>query len=192
MADAVAGFNPSAGMEFIGLLSYHLRTRFAEVIGRRGTKRRPELDALSLDVPIADDTDTTRADLLPDTAASEAFENAIDRETDRQDVAALLAEMPGILTELQRRALMLTAWDGLTFQAAAERMELTRQMVQQHRDIAARKISRTATARRIWTQRYAYRTQHVTLTGFRRTHTSEVERLILQLEEIEERSGFLP
>lgn len=89
LVDAVSGYDLKDGAEFTTYLHYHIRTRFAEVIGRRGIKKRPEYCAASLDEPLADDTDTSRLDMLTDPDATTAFERVEDSLFNEQLHSAL-------------------------------------------------------------------------------------------------------
>jgi len=178
--DAIATHDPERG-EFIPYFHFYVRSRFAEVAGRRGTKRRPEVYVSSLDEPIGGDADVVLVDTVADPAADFA-DGLIDREALRQDCAAVMVEV-GKLPDDQRRALLLTGKDGFTFSAAAEVMGVSPEDVRQHRDKARRTIRSTKIARQIYRERFPLR--RVGLAEFRHTHTSEVEKHLLWLERLE-------
>lgn len=177
--DAVAGYDPDSEAGFATYLHFHVRNHFAAVAGRRGTKVRPDVFATSLNAPLKDETDTTLADMLVDPnsdfVATRAKQDAL-----RQDCAAILAEIDK-LPEDQRRALMLTSWEGLTLKAAAETMGLTPAQVRQRKMTGMLRVRRSETGQRIRKERYPIR--RVGLGEFRHTFTSEVEKHILWLEE---------
>jgi len=178
--DAIASHDPERG-EFIPYFYFYVRSRFAEVSGRRGTKRRPEVYASSLNEPISCDAKTTHIDTLADPAADFA-DNLIERESLCQDYAAIMIEVDK-LPDNQRRALLLTGKDGFTFNAAAEVMGVSRESLRQTERKAARTIRRTKIARQIYRERFLLR--RVGLTEFKYTHTSEVEKHVLWLEQWE-------
>ena len=171
LVDAVAGYDPEAGAEFTTYLHYHVRKHFTEVSGHRGTKRRPEVDAVSLDEPLNVDGDVSRRDLLADSSA-EFADDIIEREATARDCAALMAEIEK-LPEERRNALMLTAWEGKTCQAAAEALGVTYGVLQQRKTEGIRQVRRTKAARQI--EADYIRIRHVTLSEFLTTGTREVE-----------------
>ena len=73
VCDTVVAHDPERG-SFNTLLRFYVRRRFAETAGRRGTKQRPELNAISLDAPITDETDATLVGTLADETATGAFD----------------------------------------------------------------------------------------------------------------------
>ena len=175
LVDAVEGFNPERGMTFPGYLSYHVRRRFAEVVGIRGTKRRPELYATSLDAPLTtEDEGFALGDTIADHDA--AFEDdVIDRTAISQDAAALMIEVNKLPHE-QQQALLLTSRDNLTVKEAAAVMDMTTAKVLHRKQTAARRVRQTKAGRVI---EQDYRLRHVTLTEFRHTWTSAVERSVI-------------
>jgi len=178
LVDAVAGYDSEVGA-FTTYLNFHIRRHFAKVSGRYGTKRRPELDAASLDIPFGEDNDTTRADLLADPAV-EFVDDVIEKDALHRDFAAVMLEINKLPEELCR-AFMLVYWHSYSPQKAAEVMGITPQKARRYRDRAVHKIRNSATGRRIREDRYPFR--HVTLTSFKNTRTSSVEWAILRMEE---------
>ena len=89
LVDAVNGYDPSAGMKFATYLNFHIRKHFAEVSGNRGSKRRPEVYASSLDEPLTDESDTSRLDTIADTESEGEFNNVVELIYNRQLRAAL-------------------------------------------------------------------------------------------------------
>lgn len=179
LVDAVSGYDPKPGAAFTSYLHFHIRNHFADVAGRRGAKRRPEVYAASLDEPLNDADGDTRADLIPNPAA-EFADGVTEREAIRQDCAALMGEIEK-LPDNQREAIMLTGWDGLTLDAAACVMGVTRERVRQTAATASRKVRNTPTGRRIYIERYPIR--RVGLATYKVTFTSEVEAYLLWNEQ---------
>lgn len=152
LVDAVKGYDPERGA-FITYLGFYIRNRFAEVAGRRGTKRRPEFEADSLDTPIGEDGDTSMGAMLADPNA-EFADDITEREALKQDCAALLTEIDE-LPKRQRQVLMLTVRDGLSLEAAAEVMGgISRQAANEIRNKAIEKIKFSPTGLRISADRY--------------------------------------
>ena len=109
-----------------------MRKHFADVIGTRGGKggkKRPEFQAVSLDEPLmGDDGDAvTRADLLEDAGAN--FEQGfIESEAVKQDFLKILEEIQK-LPDIQKRALMLTEFDRLTYKETGEMLGIDEKSV---------------------------------------------------------------
>lgn len=93
---------------------FYIRTEMLTVCGFRGTKRRPEWGAASLDAPIGED-DTTLLDML----ASEYVDlhQGIEFEELRRIVRDCVEELQD---ELQRKAIEYVDLDGMTYEKAAE------------------------------------------------------------------------
>ena len=170
VCDAVRDYDETQGMEFVGFLCFSIRRRFREVMGTRGTKVRPEVGAVSLDVPLDEADGATRLDMLADTG--DALDATVERLAASQDVSALLPVIDALPDE-QRRALLLTVWDGLTVIQAAQMMNATPERVQGYKGNALRTVRNSMAARRIRKERAPFR--HVTLAEFRHTGTSSVE-----------------
>ena len=174
MVDAVAGFDPSRGMSFVGYLAFHLRRRFAEVMGRNGAKKRPEVGAVSLSITLGDDEGYTLCDVLPDPDAERMFTELVERASDERDVMELLAD--ACLDDDERRTIDLQIFQGMSARHAAENMDATPERVSSLRDKALRKLRASKTARRLWRD---YDTRHVGINEFRQTHSSEQEKWLL-------------
>ena len=183
VVDAVAGYDPTAGMVFTSYLVYHLRRRFAEVSGRRGAKQQPEVSALSMETTINADGDLTIGDTLADPAAHWAYDDMIERESTRRDCAALLAELDNLGEDLQQ-AVKLHYCQGMTLQAAGTALGIGTKAARQRCSKAIRRLRHTSTARRLW---HDNETRHVSLSRFQTTHTSEQEAYMLRWEEWDER-----
>lgn len=177
--DAVQGYDPDKS-GFNTYLHYHVRVRFAEVSGRRGAKQRPELYAASLDVPLAEDNDTTRLESLEDPDAHYAYEDLIECLGNRQDYDLLMIEVDK-LPAAQREVIRLNVCEGRSSSDTAAVLGCSAEDVRRDKAKAIRAVQSTKTARRIRRERYSWR--RVSWTEFRSTHTSEQEAWILWLEE---------
>ena len=157
--------------------------RFRECTGLGGGGKKRLLEAYSttsLDEQVYGDSEVTRVELLADDKAR--FEDElIERISVMQDYEAMMSEIDS-LPEDMRNALLLTARDGLSGQEAAERIGKTPKKVAQLRHDAVNKVKYSKTGRVIGKN---YWTQHVGIKEFRRTHISEVEKAVLQMEEID-------
>lgn len=177
VCDALETYSPEFG-SFNTHLYYKVRTRFAEVIGTRGNKKRPEIDAVSLDEIIYENSETTRADMIEDPAANFA-DDLVDQICDAQDTTAIFLEIMK-LPDLQRKALLLTAWHGLTYSDAADQLGVSAQKVWMQRYKATAVIRKTKIGYKIHAQRYQ---RHVSLGEYQRTRISSVEWALMMAED---------
>lgn len=152
LVDAVQGYDPDKG-KFTVYLRYFVRLHFADVAGVRTSKQRPENHATSLDAPLAGDGDTTRKELLEDTTAHYVYDDFVDRESARQDCAGLMVEVDK-LSELMKQAVMLTVWEDMPFNAAADVMGVPADCVQQQRNKALRALMNTRAGRIVTRNHY--------------------------------------
>ena len=178
--DAVQSYDSAKG-QFTTHLGYYVRKHFADVIGTRGGKggkKRPEFQAVSLDEPLmGDDGDAvTRADLLEDAGAN--FEQGfIESEAVKQDFLKILEEIQK-LPDIQKRALMLTEFDRLTYKETGEMLGIDEKSVASEKKRALQTIRKSKAVKRIvLDNKNLY--SHVGLDLFLRTRISAVERAIL-------------
>lgn len=185
--DAVQGYD-STQASFTTYLHLHIRRRFAEVSGHRGTKHRPELCAVSLDVPLAEDETIMLADAIPDPDAERMFDCVTERIQNDQLHAALeecLSRLP------QTHADMLRAryYDERTLSSIAAERGIKVETVRQTVSKALRTMHRAPIRKRL---DGFYEARHVGLREFRSTHTSAPEAWLLRREELEQRRGERP
>ena len=126
---AVATYSPSKG-EFVKWLSYYLQTAFAETAGYRTEKMRkdPTKCAVSLDRPLADDSDTTMGEIVPDQLAAAAMENIEDNlwhEQLRKVLENVLNEVP----ELYRDIVKMRYFEGKTLNSISKEQNISREQV---------------------------------------------------------------
>lgn len=117
---AVSSFGPSAGRSFIGWLTLHLKTAFAQSGGYLTTKQAkdPLHRAGSLDVPAGKDEGAALGELIEDPASLLGFERAEERQYRAQLHAALAVAM-GQLPAHYRNVIQRRYYRGQTFSAIA-------------------------------------------------------------------------
>lgn len=98
---AVQAYKPEKGHQFTTYLSHTTGNRFRALLGLRGAKR-PLNEALSLNVPLDEESTTEWEDTLED---PEAWDRLLDKP-EGGEVSRLLAEILGNLTEAQREVLL--------------------------------------------------------------------------------------
>lgn len=79
---AIKGFNPSSGASFIHYLSFHLKNSFNTALGLRGTRKQndPLHNAISFDIPLNAEEDTTLKDLIIDPGSEEPLRSIEDTD----------------------------------------------------------------------------------------------------------------
>jgi RNA polymerase sigma factor (sigma-70 family) len=176
LVNAVKGFDTNAGASFLAYLRYHIRQQFAECAGRRGSKRRPELYAESLNAPLNDESEICRLDMMVDPEAHYAYEDIIEVVDDHQAYTAIVAEMEKLPQQL-RQAIDISICQGATLKDTAAVMGVSSERVRQCRESGLRRLRNSKAARIIELD-----FQHVTLASYKRNFTSAVEREVLQRE----------
>lgn len=79
---AIKGFNPSSGASFIHYLSFHLKNSFNTALGLRGAKKQndPLHNAISFDIPLNAEEDTTLKDLIIDPGGEDTLRSIEDTD----------------------------------------------------------------------------------------------------------------
>lgn len=92
---AAKAYDPAKGCKFLAFLKYPLKNAFNALLGFRG-KRDPLNNCGSLDEPVGEDGDETKADFLDDTTATQYFdsvEETIYNQELRQALDAAIATL---------------------------------------------------------------------------------------------------
>lgn len=137
LLDAVQAFQPEQEYKFTSYLNFPLKNRCNALLGKRGAPR-PLNECDSLEEITKDDKEDNPLSRFYkrtlDPNAQEAFEQAEDREYNRQ-LHEALAQAMDTLQEKHRDILQWRYYDGLTLQQCGERMqcspEYTRQLSKQ-------------------------------------------------------------
>ena len=131
LVSAVATYKPGEGA-FVKWLSFYLQTAFAEAAGYRTEKMKkdPARYAVSLDQPIADDSDTTMGEIVPDqiaTAAMESIEDNLWHEQLQKALEDVLNEIPEKYGDVVR----MRFFEGKTLDTISQEQNVTRERVRQ-------------------------------------------------------------
>lgn len=182
LVSAVATYSPAEG-KFVKWLSFYLKTAFAEAAGYRTGKMRknPEKCAVSLDRPIADDSDTTLGEVVPDqlsTAAMESIEYNLWHEQLRQALEDVLNEIP----EKYGNVVRMRFFEGKTFDSISREQNVTREWVRQLEHKGIKEMRRPKNMNRLKPFIEFDYFGGTGLTAFRRTGMSVQERYIVQRE----------
>lgn len=198
--EAAEYHNPEKGA-FLTALQYFVQHRIQKAIlqgrgryvvtedGRRVRVSAEPLDsAQSLDEPVPwdDDGEVTRADVTPDPAAAQAFEDA-ERNSYRQELRAVLDKALSLLPDRQRNVIAWRFYEGLTLQQAAALDGVTKERIRAIEDAALRALRQNQELRRFYGEDLLSRAYQGTGFGAWKSGGSVQERLVERLEEKERR-----
>ena len=198
--EAAEYHNPEKGA-FLTALQYFVQHRIRKAIlqgrgryvvtedGRRVRISAEPLDsAQSLDEPVPwdDAGEVTRADVTPDPAAAQAFEDA-ERNSYRQELRAVLDKALSLLPDRQRNVIAWRFYEGLTLQQAAALDGVTQERIRQMEDKALRALRQNQELRRFYGEDLLSRAYQGTGFGAWKSGGSVQERLVERQEEKERR-----
>ena len=198
--EAAEYHNPEKGA-FLTALQYFVQHRIRKAIlqgrgryvvtedGRRVRVSAEPLDrAQSLDEPVPwdDDGEVTRADVTPDPAAAQAFEDA-ERNSYRQELRAVLDKALSPLPDRQRNVIAWRFYEGLTLQQAAALDGVTKERIRAIEDAALRALRQNQELRRFYGEDLLSRAYQGTGFGAWKSGGSVQERLVERQEEKERR-----
>lgn len=182
---AVQDYDPAKG-RFLGLLSLHLKSTFAEACGIRTTKRDPLNNSISLDTPLDDSADSdTLLDLQADPANT--FEEVDRRIWLEQLHAALDLAMSSALSERERSTLQRRYWQNQTLKKLGEADSVSIEAARRAEWQAIQKLRRTR-SRFGLDQFMEDQTPYfarISPAVFNTTHTSAVEVAVLKRDRLE-------
>lgn len=198
--EAAEYHNPEKGA-FLTALQYFVQHRIQKAIlqgrgryvatedGRRVRVSAEPLDiAQSLDEPVPwdDAGEVTRADVTPDPAAAQAFEDA-EQNSYRQELRAVLDKALSLLPDRQRDVIARRFYEGLTLRQAAELDGVTQERIRQMEDKALRALRQNQELRRFYGEDLLSRAYQGTGFGAWKSGGSVQERLVERQEERERR-----
>lgn len=198
--EAAEYHNPEKGA-FLTALQYFVQHRIQKAIlqgrgryvvtedGRRVRVSAEPLDrAQSLDEPVPwdDDGEVTRADVTPDPAAAQAFED-VEHDSYRQELRAVLDKALSLLPDRQRNVIAWRFYEGLTLQQAAALDGVTKERIRAIEDAALRALRQNQELRRFYGEDLLSRAYQGTGFGAWKSGGSVQERLVERQEERERR-----
>lgn len=129
--NAVKGFEPEAGMSFVGYLAFHLKRYFRACCGIRTSKRDPLDQAARLDAPVSDeDGAATLGELTPD-AQAEAEWEAIEDEVFQEQLRGAMTKVLDTLDARQQDIIRRRFWYRETLAGIAGHTGITLERVRQ-------------------------------------------------------------
>ncbi|MBM6914029.1 sigma-70 family RNA polymerase sigma factor [Gemmiger formicilis] len=162
------------------------------VITEDGRKVRVSAEPLngaqSLDEPVPwdDDGEVTRADVTPDPAAAQAFEDA-ERASYIQELRAVLGKALALLPDRQREAITRRFYEGLTLRQTAELDGVTPERIRQLEALALRAMRKNQELRRFYGEDLLARAYQGISFNSWKIGGSVQERLVERQEERERR-----
>lgn len=198
--EAAEYHNPEKGT-FLTALQYFVQHRIQKATlqgrgryvvtedGRRVRVSAEPLDrAQSLDEPVPwdDAGEVTRADVTPDPAAAQAFEDA-EHDSYRQELRAVLDKALSLLPDRQRNVIAWRFYEGLTLQQAAALDGVTKERIRAIEDAALRALRQNQELRRFYGEDLLSRAYQGTGFGAWKSGGSVQERLVERQEEKERR-----
>ena len=124
---AVQSFDIGTGYKFTTYINYSFKNAVAALLngGHRRQITDPLNKSISLDVPLSEDAETTKADLLPDDIAEQDFEDAENDVYNNELHEALEKAMQVACNSREADILKLMYWDGKTYQSIADTLNIS-------------------------------------------------------------------
>lgn len=120
LCGAVKAYKPNAEYKLLTYAGYQVKNAFRDLLGKDILNK-----CSSLDEPLSEESEITKEDIIPDEAAERAFENATDGLFNEQLHAAVERAI-NTLNEPEQRIIHARFYDGLTYEAAAEALNTTK------------------------------------------------------------------
>ena len=196
MLKAIDHWRPDMEGSFISYFAMCLKTAMAEASFHRTAKQMkdPTVFARSLDAPLTEDGDMTLGDTLVDPRDPlEAIENELYNASAKRAIESLFT----LLTENERKVIEGHYLKGKHYVQIAEDMGLSKQRVNQLKDMAFRKMRTkmlTVPEAQFFREYVEDRTNyslHYGVSTFTRTYTSEVEALVFARDKLEREALML-
>lgn len=189
LCDAVEAYKTDSEYKFTAYINYSFKNAVNACLN--GGQRRSVTDPLScstsLDVPLTEDADATKLDLIADEDAYKSFENVEDRIFTQKLNKALKQAMSDVCSTAEIDVLNRLYWNGETIATISKDCNVPYGDIQRLHSHALVKLRSSRSKQRLdpfreFIQSYAY--HGVGLSSFRSSGISSVERVVEQWEEI--------
>lgn len=178
--DAVKGFEPEAGMSFVGYLAFHLKRHFRGCCGIRTSKRDPLDRAARLDAPVSDEDGAATLGELTPNAQAEAEREAIEDEVFQEQLRGAMTKALNTLEPTQRETIRRRYWNRESLAGVAEQTGMTKAQARQIEGQAMRALRQGRCLKLlrpyIDEMRSCYAYQGTGWGAFKHTWVSSVER----------------
>lgn len=186
---AVEAYKSDSGYKFTTYLNYSFKNAVAALLN--GGQRRRTADPLnistSLDVPLSEDSETTKADLLTDDESERSFEELEERIFIQELNETLKQAMSDVCTDYEQDILNRLYWNSETTADIANSYNVTASYIRESHKKALQHL-RSSHARRMLEPYREFIKSHayhgVGLSSFRSSGISSVERVVEQWEQI--------
>ena len=155
---ALKGYKPETGIKFNSYLSYPFRTLLAELTGTRSSKREPLNEAVSLEMPVKDQSEkgkVTLADTLPDERTD--IETAVLSQLEQDEESRLVHEAVDRLPERLREVIELYFFQGISLVEIARRRGCTLQNVSDQKNRALQKLRHSSALQELQQENQAHK-----------------------------------
>ena len=184
MLAAVKYFNPELG-SYISILDYCLKTAFAKVTGRMTSKQQNDglKYSFSGDIPVSDENDETLINSIP---SSENIEENVIDSIYNQQLHMALEKALGMLSSEQELILKSLYFENLTIKDLADMRGCTRANIsdQKIKGLKALKENQSINGLEKFLGENIDYYKKVSVTEFKSTGTSAVEKTVLKREEL--------
>lgn len=189
LCEAVRAYKQESEYKFTAYINYSFKNAVAALLngGHRRQITDPLNKSISLDVPLSEDAETTKADLLPDDAAEQGFENAENDIYNMELHEALEKAVQIACNSREADILRLMYWDGKTYQSIADTLNISVSYVgtTHHRALRQLRHGRAILILQPYADFIKTHAYHGTgLSAFRSSGISSVERIAEQWNEI--------
>lgn len=195
LCEAVRAYKQESEYKFTAYINYSFKNAVAALLN--GGHRRQIIDPLnksiSIDVPLSEDAETTKADLLPDDAAEQGFENAENDIYNKELHEALEKAVQIACNSREADILRLMYWDGKTYQSIADTLNISVSYVGTTHNRALRQLrhGRSILILQPYADFIKTHAYHGTgLSTFRTSGNSSVEKTVELWEEKQHRARF--
>lgn len=186
MLEAIKGFEENKGYSFLSSLKFALKSTFSEIVGIHTTKRDAILYADSLDRPIAEETDGTLLDVIPDKASENegSVEEVVLARVYQSQLHKTLEKSIDLLTEQQQVVIRARYYKGSRLDDLALLLDCSKQNVSRVEQNGLKKMydTKSLTGLDYFLDENTNYYFHIRKDRFKTTLTSSVEEIVLRRE----------
>ena len=169
-------YDPDGGASFLSYSINRIRSYMRRVLGFKADGTLPEYMTY-LDEPLAEDSDETRLDFVPDTALT-AEERIVEQDGRQETIDAVRAAVEQMKSDKQREAVTRIWLDGQDTETAAAAMGIRKTAL-----YSLDRAARSSLRRDYQLKQYAMPYFHVGVNRFRSTWTSATEAAVIWRDE---------
>lgn len=186
---AVGAYKQESEYKFTTYINYSFKNAVAALLngGQRKRKRIPLNCSASLDVPLSEDSEATKADVIIDYKAEQSFEHIEDEMFTQELNKTLTQAIAAVCNETEKNILNRLYWNNETFVDIARSMNVSNGNIHSIHNHALVML-RSSHAKRMLEPYREFITSRaykgIGLSSFRSSGISSVERVVEQWDEI--------